>query len=105
MRELMTLAGAALLYTALALWVAAPPYTCAPISEPHRPLNLDREVDREHLQRDILAIPQMARRYVAHLPADARSGVPAADLALRQCEDELTRSLMTTHDLTADQVR
>jgi hypothetical protein len=105
MSELLTLAGAALLYTVLAMWATAPPYTCATIPEPHRLLYLDGDVDREHLQRDVLAISRMARRYASHLPAEAPSDAPAVDRAVKKCENELTRSLMATHDLTVDQIR
>jgi hypothetical protein len=104
MSELLTLAGAALLFTVLAMWATAPPYTCAMVPEPRRPLYLDGDVDREHLQRDILAISRMARRYVSNLPADTLSDAPAVDRAVKKCEGELARSLMATHDLTIDQI-
>jgi hypothetical protein len=104
MSELIALAGAALLYTALAMWATAPPYTCAMVPESHRQLSLDGNVDREHLQRDGLAISRMARRYAVHLQPDTRDDNSEIDRAVEQCQNTLVLEIMTTHDVTREQV-
>jgi hypothetical protein len=97
MSELAALAGAAVLYMVFAMWATQPPYTCAMVYEPHRQLNLDQEVDREHLARDGDEIGRMARRYARH--------IAASDSVVAQCEETLARGLMTTHEVTLAQVR
>jgi hypothetical protein len=97
MSELAALAGAAVLYMVLAMWATQPPYTCALVYEPHRQLNLDQEVDREHLARDGEEIGRMARRYAKH--------VGASDDVVTQCEQKVARDLVTTHEVTLDQIR
>jgi len=98
MSELAALTGAAVLYMVFAMWATQPPYTCALVYEPHRQLNLEQEVDREHLARDGEEIGRMARRYAKHIAV-------ASDSAVTQCEETLARDLMTTHEVTRDQVR
>jgi hypothetical protein len=86
-------AGAALVLTVAAMWAAQPPSGCAMRSEPHRHLSLDRTVDREHLATDLAESERVARRFSAQPETDGRS-----------CRDELIRQIMTTHDVTPDQV-
>ncbi len=102
--ELMTLAGAALLYTALAMWATAPPYTCAMSPEPHRRLYLDNTLDREHLQRDVLAISRTARRYAMQPAAEPRNDLHEIDRRTEQCQATLAHQIVSTHDVTHEQV-
>ena len=97
MSELAALAGAAVLYMVFAMWATQAPYTCAMVYEPHRQLNLEQEVGREHLARDGAEIGRMARRYAKH--------IGATDSVVTQCEEALARDLVTTHEVTLDQVR
>jgi hypothetical protein len=98
MSELAALTGAAVLYMVFAMWATQAPYTCALVYEPHRQLNLEQEIDREHLARDGEEIGRMARRYAKRIAA-------VSDSAVTECEQTLARDLMTTHDVTLDQVR
>src|SRR5713226_6510621 len=97
MSELAVLVGAAVLYTVVAMWATQPPYTCAMVYEPHRQLDLERDVDREHLAGDAGAIGRMARRY-------ARHGAGSVSV-VTQCEETLARNLTTTHEVSLSQVR
>jgi hypothetical protein len=97
MSELAALVGAAVLYMVIAMWATQPPYTCAMVYEPHRQLNLEQDVDREHLARDGDEIGRMARRYAKH--------IAASDNVVTECEETLARGLVTTHEVTLDQVR
>jgi hypothetical protein len=104
MSELPTLAGAGLLLTALAIWATQPPKTCALITEPHRQLNLERQVDREHLERDAREILRMARRYALQVTARTRNDDSEVDRVIQQCQGILARQVMTTHGVTRDQI-
>jgi hypothetical protein len=53
MTETTTVAGAALIVTLLAMWATRPPPACAMAPEPHRHLDLERGVDREHRARQV----------------------------------------------------
>lgn len=109
MNELTTIAGAALVYTVLAMWATQPSYSCVMIEEPRQHLNLEREVDREHLARDARRIHQVARRYAVHL-GDIAAGVnpdaPASstDADAEQCQENLALQLPTVHDVPIDEV-
>jgi hypothetical protein len=77
--------------------------------EPHSHLDLDRAVDREHLATDIGASGRIARRYSAHLLANASAGgheppVRAPDTDAERCHARLAQQIMTTHDLTLAQI-
>ena len=96
MSELAALVGAAVVYMVIAMWATQPPYTCAMVYEPHRQLNLAEEVDREHLARDGEEIGRMARRYAKHSAA--------SDSVVAGCEETLARGLMTTHDVTLEEI-
>ena len=62
-------------------------------SEPHRHLNLDRTVDREHLATDLAESERIARRYAAQPEGDDES-----------CRAELVRQIMAAHDVTPAQM-
>jgi hypothetical protein len=79
------------------MWATQPPYTCAMVYEPHRQLDLERDVDREHLAGDAAAIGRMARRYATH--------GAGSDSVVTHCEETLARNLTRTHDVTIDQIR
>ena len=92
------LAGAALLCTLFVMWASRPPSTCDMTAEPQRRLNLDRQLDREHLGRDAGEIQRVARRFTA------RTAVVDGSV-LTQCEDTLVLGVMATHEVTDDEVR
>jgi hypothetical protein len=100
MIELATTVGVALLFTLLAMWAAGPAASCELAPEPHRRLNLDRLVDREHLATDVREIARLARRYV---PRTAPAG--GIDQTIAECEEKLDGQLVTAHDVTIEQVR
>ena len=109
MTETATVAGAALIVTLLAMWAIRPPLTCAMAPEPHRHLDLERGVDREHLGSDVRETARIARRYAAQIartPADADSPPTnqANDVA-EQCQASLSRQLMDAHDVTLEELR
>ena len=66
---------------ALAMWVAQPSRSCVLIEEPRRHLHLDRQLDREHLQRDGLKIRAAARRYASSLSSQS------VDREITKCEE------------------
>jgi hypothetical protein len=99
MTELATSVGVALVVTILAMWAIRPSALCELAPEPHRRLDLDRVVDREHLAADVREIARRARHYGARAMPQA-----GADHA-SQCEDTLEGQLVTAHDLTVEQVR
>ena len=86
-------AGAALVVTVATMWASQPPSGCAMRSEPHRHLNLDRTVDREHLATDLAKSERIARRYSAQAGTDGES-----------CRAGLVRQIMTSHDVTPAQM-
>jgi hypothetical protein len=100
MTELATSVGVALVVTILAMWAIRPSALCELEPEPHRRLDLERVVDREHLATDVREIARLARR-------SAPRGAPqaATDDAVAQCEDKLDGQLVTAHDLTVEQIR
>jgi hypothetical protein len=97
--EVTTIAGAALVYTVLAMWATQPSYSCVSVEEPGRQLNLQREVDREHLARDARRIQQVAWRYAVHL-----ASTPSVDDDYRRCHAMLARQLATVHDVPIEDV-
>ena len=109
MTETVTVAGAALVVTLLAMWAIRPPPACTMAPEPHRRLDLARSVDREHLATDLRETARIARRYQARTvstPADANSPpTPAVNDVAEQCLASLSRQLMDAHDLTPEQFR
>jgi hypothetical protein len=110
MTETATVAGAALIVMLLVMWATRPPPTCAMAPEPHRHLDLERGVDREHLATDVREAARIARRYAAHIAAtQADGGSPPTTLAFNdvaeQCQASLSRQLMDAHDVTLEQVR
>jgi hypothetical protein len=105
MKNAATLAGAGLLYTILVMWATQPPYTCALSPDRSRQLNLEHQVDREHLDRDARQIPRMARRYATRLHASTRDNISDVERAVYQCAETLTRDVMKTHDVTREQMR
>jgi hypothetical protein len=116
MTEVATVAGTAILVMLLAMWASRPDSSCVLTREPHRRLALERAVDSEHLARDVREIGRIALRYAAAHAARSSSVIPAhtegdnpsssalGDL-IRPCEAGLERELMTTHDVTVDQMR
>jgi hypothetical protein len=111
MTELATVGGTTILIMLLAMWATRPDSSCVLTREPHRRLALGRAVDSEHLASDVREIERIARRYAAAPIATTQSpgGDPprtsGLDDTVRQCEATLAGQLMTTHDVTADQVR
>lgn len=90
--------------TVLAMWATQPSYSCVMIEEPRQHLNLEREVDREHLARDARRIHQVARRYAVHLgdtAAGVNSDAPASstDADAEQCQENFAFQLATVHDV------
>jgi hypothetical protein len=75
-------------------------------SEPHRHLNLDRTVDREHLATDLAESERIARRSSAQPEPTASGGTdePAVHADAESCHAGLIRQIMTTHDVSAAQV-
>jgi hypothetical protein len=100
MTELATSVGVALVVTILALWAIRPSALCELAAEPHRRLDLDRVVDREHLAADVRGIARLARHYGLRA-----APLAATDQTVAQCEDTLDGQLVTAHDLTVEQVR
>jgi hypothetical protein len=100
MTELATTVGVALLFTLLAMWATGPAASCELAPEPHQRLNLDRLVDREHLATDVRAIARLARRHAART---APAG--GTDQAIAECEEKLDGQLLTSHEVTIEQVR
>jgi hypothetical protein len=100
MTELATSVGVVLLVTVLAMWATRPAASCELAPEPHRQLNLDRLVDREHLATDVREIARVARRSAARAAPAAAAGETIAP-----CEEKLNGQLVTAHDLTIEQVR
>jgi hypothetical protein len=110
MSETAAVAGAALIVTLLAMWATRPPPTCAMALEPHRHLDLERGVDREHLATDVRETARIARRWAARIartPADADSPptTPAGNDVAEQCQASFSRQLMDAHDVTLEQLR
>src|SRR5438046_10726649 len=84
MTETTTVAGAALIVTILVMWATRPPPACAMAPEPHRHLDLERGLDREHLATDVPEAARIARRHAAHIAAtEADGGSPPATPAFR----------------------
>jgi hypothetical protein len=98
--ELTTLSGAALLYMALAMWATQPSDSCQPTEKLRARLELGRQLDREHLQRDAGKIRQAARRYASGLAAFTFVNDPIAE-----CEETLARELAAAHEVPLDDVR
>jgi hypothetical protein len=110
MSEVATVAGTAFLVMLLAMWATRSTSSCVLSAEPHRRLALERVVDSEHLDSDVRETGRIARRYAAHIAAiQATSDDPSTTSApgrfAEQCEARLAGQLMTTHDVTLDQVR
>ncbi len=110
MTETVTVAGAALIVTILVMWATRPPPTCAMAPEPHRHVDLERGVDREHLATDVREAARIARRYAAHIAATQGEGgsppaTPAFNDVAERCQTSLSRQLMDAHDVSLDQVR
>ena len=108
--EPVALAGVAILYMFFAMWATRPSSSCAMVPEPHQQLNLERDVDREHLDRDVIEIERVARRYAAGLAGSGHGhnpivSTPADEANADRCRDELDRGLMATHNMTLDQIR
>ena len=100
MTELVTVAGTALLVMLLAMWATGTASTCVVTPEPHRRLNLERDVDREHLARDVRESVRIARRYTLRTVTTSDAGS-----ASERCEATLDRQIMAAHDVTLDEIR
>ena len=110
MTETAAVAGAALVVTLLAMWATRPPPTCAMAPEPHRHLDLERGVDREHLDTDVREAARIARRYAAHIAATQADGAnppttPPFNDAVEPCRASLSTQLIHAHNVTLEQVR
>jgi hypothetical protein len=100
MTELLTVAAAAFLVMLLAMWATGTASSCVVSQEPHRRLNLERVVDREHLARDVRESARTARRYAA-----GSVGTSGADGASDRCETTLDGQIMTAHDVSLEEIR
>jgi hypothetical protein len=100
MTELITVVGTAFLVMLLAMWATGTASSCLVTQEPHRRLNLERAVDREHLARDVRDTARIARRYAARSVTTSE-----IDAASARCEATLDRQLMTAHDVTPEDIR
>jgi hypothetical protein len=91
--------AAALLGAMLVVWAQHGPATCAVSFEALRRLQLNRQVDREHLAADGASAVRAARRYTA--------GTAAGEQQRRvlECEDLLVSRIAATHGVSVDQVR
>lgn len=88
------------MYMALAMWATQPSSSCRLTEEPRRRLNLERQLDREHLQRDAWKIRDAARRFASGL-----SSSEPDDGAITKCGETLARQLAAAHDVTLEEVR
>jgi len=100
MTELVTVAAAAFVVMLLAMWATGTASSCVVSQEPHRRLNLERVVDREHLTRDVRESVRTARRYAARAV-----GPSGADGASDRCETTLDAQIMTAHDVSLEEIR
>jgi hypothetical protein len=100
MTELITVAVTAFLVMLLAMWATGTASSCVVTQEPHRSLNLERVVDREHLARDVRESVRIARRYAAHA-----TGTSGSDDASSRCEATLDGQIMTAHDVSLEEIR
>jgi len=99
--ELALTASAALVAALLVMWAQAPTTDCVMPFEASRRLVLDRQVDREHLARDLASADRVARRHDARA---SRSADPSS-IQPRGCEDTLLQTIAERHGLAADVVR
>jgi hypothetical protein len=99
MTELVTVAATAFLVMLLAMWATGTASSCVVAQEPHRRLNLERVVDREHLARDVRESARTARRYARAV------GTSGADGASDRCETTLDGQIMTAHDVSLEEIR
>ncbi len=92
MSELNVLSGTALVYTMLAMWATQPSRACELAPEPSRRLYLDRQLDREHLTRDLEQVRRAARGY-----AGRHGGSESAARAVEECESRLAPLVAHRH--------
>lgn len=97
--ELALTAAALLVAILLVMWAQAPTADCVMPFEASRRLVLAREVDREHLARDVASAERVARRHAA------ASGAAKQPILPGTCEETLFQEIATRHGLAADQVR
>lgn len=100
MTELITVAVTAFLVMLLAMWATGTASSCVVTQEPHRRLNLERVVDREHLARDVRESARTARRYAAR-----SAGASGTDGASERCAATLDGQIMTAHDVSLEEIR
>ena len=98
--ELALTAAAVLVAALLVMWAQAPTTDCVMPFEASRRLVLDREVDREHLARDLASADRVARRHDAVSSRSADQAIPS-----RGCEDTLLQTIADRHGLAAEVVR
>ena len=98
--ELALTASALLVAMVLVMWVQAPTADCVMPFEASRRLVLAREVDREHLARDLASAERVARRHAA-----ASSDSAGQPFLSRTCEETLFEAIAARHGLAADLVR
>jgi hypothetical protein len=91
-------AAIALAVTLAALWLNAPAVSCTRRFEPQQRMDLSRVVDQEHLAVDLRDADRVALRYMAH------QAIPGPDAGER-CHATLDGQIMTTHSVTAAQIR
>lgn len=84
----------------VAMWADRAPVTCTMRPELVRALYLTRGADREHLARDL----NERDRIVGRIAGAATSVTDRQQLA-DACEASLVQQIMTTHGVTAAQIR
>jgi hypothetical protein len=97
--ELSSAAAALLIGMLLVMWALRPAAGCALPPEAPRALNLNRDVDREHLTRDLGSADRVARRLTAS------AGDPQAHSQLVECENALIEEIANRHHVSVDDVR
>jgi len=83
----------------LVMWAQHGSPTCAVSFEAQRRLQLNRQVDREHLAADGASAVRAARRYAAGASAGEQQG------RFLECEDLLVSRIAATHGVSVDQMR
>jgi len=90
-----TLLGAML----LVMWAQYGASACAVSFEAPRRLQLDRQVDREHLAVDSASAARAARRFVS------TTGGGDQQRRFLECEERLVSAIAATHGVSVEQVR
>ena len=98
--EVWSVAVALMLAMLLAMWAQRPAPGCALAPEAPQRLILSREVDREHLARDLASARRVAQRYAASTPRDG-----GQDRRSEDCETTLIQQIANRHGVAPAQTR